>query len=310
MSSKTFRASSACPPLRVLASLALAAASTGALQPAYAQNVRVAAGTIEDRRTTGKFFAGLEIELKLTGDDLEGARAARAVVTKAVDDKGGDLLPEEKKEAEFAKAGGGSGPNLKLALKNPARGASALTEVSGSVELYMPGRDPAAVAMIEKLLSRMDKPLASPALKSAQVELKLISPKAYRERSKKSEAEFEKEMAKHKEEMKKEAESKGMSEKETDALMQLAKGLMGMMGTVGENDLVFEIKDKDKRLFDLEVVGRDGTVISSNGSMTSSDIKIVNYKEKIPADAKLRVFLKTKKAVVFSPFVMKDVPLP
>ena len=102
-----------------------------------AQSVRVTAGTIEDRRTTGKFFAGLEIELKLTGDDLEGARAARVVLKKAVDETGRDLLPEEKKEEDFSKSGGG-GPSLKLNLKNPARAASALTEVSGEVQLYVP----------------------------------------------------------------------------------------------------------------------------------------------------------------------------
>jgi hypothetical protein len=278
--------------------------------PIEAQGVRVTAGTIEDRRTTGKFFAGLEIELKLTGDDLEGARAARAVLKKAVDETGRDLLPEEKKEEDFSKSGGGSGPNLKLNLKNPARAASALTEVSGEIQLYLPSKDPAAIGTIDKFLSRMDKALASPALKGAQVELKVISPKAYREKAKKGEAEFKKEMAKHKDEMKKEAESQGMSEKQQEGLMELAKGLMSMMGTVGDNDLIFEIKDKEKRLFDMEVVGRDGSVISNNGSMSSGDVKIMNYSEKVPADAKLRVYLKTKKSVMTSPFVMKDVPLP
>ena len=45
--------------------------------PLAAQDVRVGAGTIEDRRTTGRFFVGLEIELKLTGDDLADAKSAR-----------------------------------------------------------------------------------------------------------------------------------------------------------------------------------------------------------------------------------------
>ena len=282
---------------------------TGTPRALEAQGVRVTAGTIEDRRTTGKFFAGLEIELKLTGDDLEGVRAARAVLKKALDETGRDLTPEEKKEEDFSKSLGSS-PNLKLNLKNPARAAGALSEVSGEVQLYIPSKDAAAIATVDKLLARMDKPLASPVLKGAQVELKLISPKAYREKSKKGEAEFEKEMAKHKEEMRKEAQSQGMTEKQTEGLMELAKGLMSMMGTVGDNDLIFEIKDKEKRLFDMEVVGRDGTVLSSNGSMSSGDVKIMNYSEKIPADARLRVFLKTKRSVVSTPFVMKDIPLP
>ena len=283
--------------------------ATATPRPLVAQGVRVTAGTIEDRRTTGKFFGGLEVELKLTGDDLEGVRAARVVLKKAMDETGRDLAPEEKKETDFSKTLG-SLPNLKLSLKSPARAAAALAEVSGEVQLFMPSKDSAATVTIDKFLARMDKPLASPLLKAAQVELKLISPKAYREKSKKGEAELEKEMAKHKEEMKKEAESQGMTEKQTEGLMELAKGLMSMMGTVGDNDLIFEIKDKEKRLFDLEVVGRDGTVVSSNGSMSSGDVKILNFSAKLPADARLRLFLKTKKSVVSSPFVMKDVPLP
>jgi len=64
---------------------------------ASAQDLRVTAGTIEDRRTTGKFFGGLEIELKLTGDDLADAKAARVVLKKAVDESGRDLRPEQKR---------------------------------------------------------------------------------------------------------------------------------------------------------------------------------------------------------------------
>ena len=101
--------------------------------PCTAQNVRVTAGTIEDRRTTGKFFGGLEIELKLTGDDLADARAARVLLKKAVDESGHDLLPEQKRDEDFQKSSGSSGPNLKVNLKNPARGAGAIKEVAGDV---------------------------------------------------------------------------------------------------------------------------------------------------------------------------------
>src|SRR5438477_10622212 len=71
-----------------------------------AENVRVTAGTIDDdRRTSAKFGGGLELELKLTGDGLEGARAARVVVKKALDESGRDLMPEKAREQEFSKVG-------------------------------------------------------------------------------------------------------------------------------------------------------------------------------------------------------------
>src|SRR5437763_399790 len=140
---------------------ALLALLLSAVPARAAENVRVTAGTIDDdRRTSAKFGGGLELELKLTGDGLEGARAAR-----------GD-------------------------------------------------------------------------------------------------------------------------EKQADAMMALAKGLMSMMGEVGENDLVLSINDPDKRIFDIEVASRDGKTIESHGSMSSGDVRILNFREKLPADAKLRIFLK------------------
>lgn len=84
--------------------------------PLSAQDLRVSAGTIEDRRTTGQFFGGLEVELKLTGDDLADAKASRVLLKKAVDETGRDLLPDEKKEPDFSTSGSSG---LKVNLKNP-----------------------------------------------------------------------------------------------------------------------------------------------------------------------------------------------
>lgn len=290
------------PPLLFLCLMALAGA------PLQAQNVMVTAGLVEDRRTTGRFFGGLEIELKLAGDDLADAKAARVLVQKALDATGRDLLPEEKREEDFRETGSGAG--LKVSLKNPARAAVAVKEVSGEVQMFMPGRDPASIASVEKFQSRMDKALSAPGLKAAQVDVKLISPKTYRANFQKSQAEFEKEMEKNREEMRKEAEKEGMDAKQAEGLMELAKGLMGMMGEVGENDLVFEIKDRQKRLFDIEVVSKAGEKIDRNGSMTSGDVRILHFSQKLPPDAKLRFLIRTDKSLVRAPFALKDVPLP
>jgi hypothetical protein len=272
----------------------------------HAQGVRVSTGTIEDRRTTGRFFGGLDVELKLTGDDLADAKAVRVQLRKAEDETGQDLLTERSAEGDFQDAA----QTLRLNLKNPARKASALREVSGELQLFTPGRDPAATAVVDRFMSRMDKAVASPALKSAKIDLKLVSPKAYRANAQKAQAEMEKEMAKHKAEMEKEAAKEGMGAKEVEALMSLAQGLMGMMGDVGDNDLIFEVKDEQSRLFDIEVVSKAGEKIDRRGSMTSGGLRILNFGEKIPGDARLRVLIRTDKAIVKSPFALKEVALP
>lgn len=275
-----------------------------------AQDLRVSAGTIEDRRTTGQFFGGLEIELKLTGDDLADAKAARLLLTKAVDETGRDLLPEKRGDPDFQKSFGSSLPDLKASLKNPARTAGAVKEITGEVQLFIPGRDPASTVVVDKLATRMDKTVASPGLKAQKIEVRLLSPKAYRAEVKKGQAEMDKEMEKRKAEVEKEAAAAGEDPKAVDALMELAKSLMGMMGDVGDNDLIFRIKDAESKLLEVEVTDKAGERISSQGSMTSGELRVMNFSEKLPADAKLRFLIKTKKSLVAAPFSLKDVALP
>jgi hypothetical protein len=281
-----------------LASVLLGSAVSG-------QDLRVSAGTIEDRRTTGKFFGGLEIELKLTGDDLADARAARVRLTKALDESGRDLLVEKKGEEDFQKSSGSGAPDLKISLKNPARSASAIQEISGEVQLFAPSRDPAATITIDRFVSRMDKPIDSSGLKSQQIKASLVSPKVYRAQAKKRDAELEAEMQKHKEDVKKEAGD----DKTAEALMALVKGFAGMMNDVGDNDVILQIEDPEGKLLDVEVVGKSG-VIDTRGSMSSGGLKILQYSEKLPPDAKLRFLVKTKNALLRAPFSLTNVPLP
>jgi len=283
--------------------IALALLAVPGLAPA--QDLRVTAGTIEDRRTTGKFFGGLEIELKLTGDDLADAKAARVVLRKAVDETDRDLLPEQKRDEDFQTSSGSGGPDLKISLKNPARGASAIKEVSGDVELYAPSRDPAATVVVDRLTSRMDKPVDSAALKAQKIGVRLVSPKVHRADAKKREAEMDAEMEKHAEQMNKEVGD----DKTAEALMGLVKAFSGMMNEVGDNDVILQIQDEGGKILDVEVVGKSG-VIDTRGSMSSGGLKILQFGEKLPPDAKLRFLLKTKKAVLSTPFTLTNVPLP
>ncbi|HEY6066857.1 MAG TPA: hypothetical protein VIY96_11920 [Thermoanaerobaculia bacterium] len=284
-------------PLFCIALAVLAPAASNA------QGVRVSAGLIEDRRTTGRFFAGLDVELKLTGDDVADAKSARIVLKKAVDETGRDLLPEQKPDEDFKSL---SGSDLKVSLKNPARNASAVKEIAGEVQLFVPSRDPAAIVTVDRVTSRMDKAVDSPGLKAQKIAIRVVSPKAHRAAAKKRDAEFEKEMAKHKEEMKKEAGD----DKTAEALMALVKGFSGMMNEVGDNDLILEIEDEGKKILDVSVVGANGATIDTRGSMSSGGLRILQYGEKLPADAKLKLLLQTRKSVVSSPFTLANVPLP
>ena len=87
------------------------------------------------------------IHIALGGAKREEIAAARVVVSSAVDDLGTSLLPDGAASPAFAPlpAGGPDAPVvLSVPMKVAARKATSLREVSGEIELYVPGGDPKA----------------------------------------------------------------------------------------------------------------------------------------------------------------------
>ena len=267
-----------------------------ALTALAAPPLTVSAGDITDRRRNDNFFGGLEIELKIGGDGAADVRGARAVVKKAEDETGRNLLKEGAKAPEFESSMGAGTPSLKLELRNPARKAKTVREVSGQVELFLPGRDPASVAKLDGFQSKMDRPAASPALKAAKAEVTVVSRKTY-EAEKKKDAERRK----------KEAEGSGIGGAMVEAFSALFEGFMG---SVEENDVLVKVDDPGKKVFDVEVVDSKGAKLDGGGSMTIGSFRILKFSEKVPADAGLKVYVLTPKSLVTTPFQLKNVALP
>lgn len=256
----------------------------------------MSAGDITDRRRNDNFFGGLEIELKIGGDGVADVRGARALVKKAEDETGRNLLKEGAKAPDFETSMSDTAPSLKIELRNPARKAKTVREVSGQVELFLPGRDPAAVARLDGFQSKMDRPAASSALKAARAEVTVVSRKTY-EAEKKKDADRRK----------KEAEGAGIG----GAMVEAFSGLFeGFMGAVEENDVLVKVDDPGKKVFNVEVFDSKGTKIDGAGSMTVGAFRILKFSEKLPADASLRVYLLTPKSLVTTPFQLKNVALP
>lgn len=275
-----------------LVAIPLMAVSFAALA---APPLTVSAGDITDRRRNDNFFGGLEIELKIDGDGAADVRGARALVKKAEDETGRNLLKEGAKTPDFETSMSDTSPSLKLELRNPARKAKTVREVSGQVELFLPGRDPASVARVDGFASKTDKPAASPALKAAKAEVTVVSRKTY-EAEKKKDAERRK----------KEAEGAGIGGAMVEAFAGLFEGFL----TVEENDVLVKVTDPGKKVFNVEVFDAKGTKIDGAGSMTVGEFRILKFPEKLPADASLRVYVLTAKSVVTTPFQLKNVALP
>jgi hypothetical protein len=146
--------------------------------------VKVTTGDIDDRRTTGHFQSGLEIELKITGAELENCKGVRVAIAMAADDTGRDLQPAKGKTNFFAANdlefkslsenssgfGGKKGEHsVKIALQNPARAAK-VAKIAGNLEVLLPAADAKSVITV-KLATEAGKPLANEAIKAVGAEL-------------------------------------------------------------------------------------------------------------------------------------------
>lgn len=248
--------------------------------------VKITVGEINDRRTTGQSFQGLEIEIKLNGPELADAKGIRTVVKDATDDTG-KTLPKAKNRfggdgfEELQKAfGGGFGDKkadefqVKLEFENPPRAAKSIKALNGSIELLVPAKDPAAV-IIASVAKDAGKPLENAALKSAGVEFTL--------------------------------RKQGKEEKKES-------GFGSGGGSLGENELGYLIKDPKGKVASVEFFDAAGKKLESNGRMSSgfNDSKTVTitFNAKPPADAVAKIYVVTDKSVVTVPISLKDVVLP
>ena len=159
-----------------------AAAKVAAAAPAKATPANAKLAQLQDRRSTGH-FPRCTLGIELPDVPAFDAKAARVLVTTAVDDLGTNLVPDDaaKKELEptqrgmLAKEGDKTITIVFAEMKNPPRKAKVLKEVSGEIELYMPARDPNGEAAFPKFLSMSGKPLVHPALKANGVQISLVS---------------------------------------------------------------------------------------------------------------------------------------
>jgi hypothetical protein len=278
--------------------------------------VRVLPGDIRDTRSTTSFFNKLEVEMKLIGDLVAEAKGVRVAVTKAVDETGKNLLPEKAREEEFKEIGSSNRENFKIdvELKNPARRAMAVQEIAGTIELFIPGRDPAATISIQNLAGAIGRRFDHPGLKAIGVELTIWNKAQYEARRQEEEAKMKQAF----EERKKKAAAAGESIEDlgdalAEGLMKAFGGLFSAFSQMGDNGIAFNLKDPKWLLIGIEFEDAAGKTIDYQGrsSMGGEDRTLIyDFSEPLPEGARAKLFLLTPKALVKSPFRLTNVPLP
>jgi hypothetical protein len=260
------------------------------------------------RAGIGPYQGRLELRLNLTGTDLEKIDAARVVVKEGRDDKGNELW-EGGEQADFQSRDSNMG-QLSVSLRNPAR-ASKSIRLSGSVELFVPSKDPNAVVKVDKALTKLDKPIVSKALKAEKISITILSPKKYEEQRGQNRLDDAK-IAEIREEAKKE----GVDEKEVEAMIELAKAFQELGGgSPSEASVILSGRKADfDRILRVRLFAPDGTELSVPSRSTSSTgddaTMILDLSEPPPADTALEITLITKKATISVPYELPGIPLP
>lgn len=262
---------------------------------------RVLPGEIKDTRTTGTFSSGLEVELKVLGDTVAEARAVRATVETATDDTGRSLISAKESTPRFNELAESdrNAATVTLALKNPARQAMTIREISGAIELFLPGRDPGAVVTVADIRKTAGTPIAAPALKAAGVEVTMWT-KAQFDARKKAE----------------DARRKSQTDKAGAVGEAVAKAFSGMFGfgEMSEGSLWFQLKGAGEKIVGIEFQDAKGAPLSTSGTSSIGDPKeqtrVYDLGDKLSQAARVRIYVVTAKSVVRAPFKLVSLPLP
>ncbi|MBL8187393.1 MAG: hypothetical protein JNK38_05270 [Acidobacteria bacterium] len=275
--------------------------------------VRVLPGTVKETRRTDGFFNRLEIEMRLIGDGLDQVKGLRVLVTKAVDETGKNLIDEEKRESDFKELDS-DGQNMKvdLELKNAARRAEVVSEISGMLEIFAPQKDPRSIVVLPGILKTTGKPLVNPALKASGLEIIVWTREEYQARRQVEEERIKKEFEERRKKASKE-ELAELGDVMAEGLMKVFGGLFSAFTEIGENGIALQISDPQSKLISIEFETADGKPIKRQGRTTlgsQPQTQIYDFGEKLPANVRIKVYQLTPKALTKVPFKLTNVPLP
>lgn len=261
---------------------------------------------VNDRRSSGH-FANLMVHIVLP-DVQENEVMAESVVPKtAKDDTGKDLLQGATERSGLSPTSAGMGfgskngeapspTRLTISLASPARGAASIKEITGEIELYMPGRDPNATAKVDKILDHVGKTLVHPALAANEVEITLLT-KAQLDTEKKRLAD------KKRLDMKKD----GLS---GESLEDAVKSFLEMLVAPEEGEIVARVKDPKKRIQGYSYVTPSGELKRVVGMDRDGFTVFSSWSGKPQPDWSLKIELTTPKTLVRHTFMLADVKLP
>ena len=259
---------------------------------------------IDNRMSEGMMTGSLDLRVKLTGNGLDKATAARVLIKEARDDKGNALSTERMSmNDDFVPREYNMGM-LSASVGSPARAASSVT-IKGSVELFVPGRDPSSIVKIDKPFAKLDAPFSNAKLKTAKLTLTPLSRNGYSAWQNKHKLDDAK-IA----ELRAEGKRRGVDDKEIELALEMAKAFESMDGDLPEGAVILSGSAADfDRILSVEILGSDGKPIDVGNRSTSTRgedaLMTLQPQSPPPANAALQLHVLTTKAKMSFPFELK-----
>ena len=291
-------------PYQIISKL-VAPKATPTPTPIPAQPIAAEFSSIEDERVAGDSqVPRATLTVTLPGTKQAEVAAMRVVTKKVVDDLGTSLVPENAAEAQFESVSPGESypdqeplpVSVSVPLKTASRKAKVLKEVEADVELYTPALDPAALVSVPKVLGEAGKPLVSPVLQAAGVEITLLS-KEQIEAERKAWGEKKRE----------ESKKTGLEGEMLDRIVGIAVESFLSSSWI---DVWLKVKDPKGALFDIVFLDAEGQVQGVNRTTEAGFVGLDPHGGEVGADWGLQVRLKTPKTFKRYTFALKDIALP
>ena len=286
---------------RTVRFLALVAVLAATRAPGdQAPSVQVMVDEVDDKRTTGTFFAECDVKLKVMGDDVASALGIRAVrVVAAADDTGRDLKSDKEQGDMFFEANRDKKAVLQTTVKlaNPARNAKTIRTLRGEVELFHPTAENGGIVTARDFLAKPGVPIAAPGLMAAKISLMYVTKDVLEAKKQ----ELQKQAG--------DAAKDKVGDEFAEALSHLVSGMFGMFSTPGPT-LQFLVVDPDKRMVDLAFVNRAGNPLKTSGHTFMGELRSYTFQEQPPPDTQLVVYVATARSTSVARFSLTDVPLP
>lgn len=267
-------------------------------------NVGVELDDVTDNRVSmGDVTGYLGLRVKLTGSGLDKALAARILVKEAKDDRG-TALTDGTDKPDFFPRDYNNG-TLNFSLKQPARAASSV-RLKGTIELYVPSRDPGSIVKVTKALSKLDTPLTSAGLKAAKLTITPLSTKGYA-----AQLESRKLDDKKIAELRAEGKKRGVPDDEIEKMIGLAKAMEGLNEQPQEGMVILSGTKADfDRIYRVEILGDDGKPVDVGSRSTSTrgddaTLMTMQPQKPPPANAALEFYVLTDKSKLSFPFDLK-----